>query len=1392
MSANQSVTDARRAFRLSKDDLPPTSYWSARSHVSEAERLFEEAEDLRERANETTGDRRVELTTRAIRTYGTAVQQANEALRLIDADIGPSVTVASRSDPIVNDSVRDHYSFRGTIVNPPGWTNVTLTVTTNRTRTTVNPRWKNYTHARFWADLNRTDRVTEISIVPTQGGEPIPGATNATIRLDGDGLTDRTEINLTGTDPLDPDSDSPLTTANESSNGIVDGREDFDGDGLLTSEEQSIGTHPLDNDTDGDGLRDAFEISRTRTDPTRPDTDGDGVPDGAEDLDGDGLTNLDEQAAGTPPRFADIDGDTLTDPAELANGTDPLDADTDGDGLDDDAEPALETDPLDPDTDDDGIQDGNETFTTTASNRSLGATVTLTGAGNVAGGVTIDRQDARFATSDRIQNRSVSTVADIRSERSFETANVTLSIDRPAEFENESDLAMFRYDPERQIYMPLNSSVDLDDGTVTAQTSHFSTFVVFPVANWASDLSAEDSSNESDELKPVDVVFVIDSSGSMGGNDPHEFRKEAAKRFVGSLLERDRAGVVDFDNDGELTQSLTSEHDAVNVTIENLDAYGGTDIGAGLRVANDHFAAASNDSRSQVTVLLTDGNGEGGIDEAQTAASRNTTIHTIGFGSADRTKLDSIASITNGSFHYVGSASELPEVFSRVSEDVKPPDTDGDGLPDPLERQGIPVGSTGLGTSTIQTNPNASDTDGDGLSDGVEVGDRHEEQVTFYVDGHRISHTVTYYELVSDPTSVDGDSDGLDDDVEFEGWEIPVENVSGMDRPLRFDTDCQYVEYGGGIFWSGCTVDDSINVSSDPLLVDSDRDGLNDSIEKRRTHTDPEAVVTYGLTKRQAGVMRTLRDPGTIATGTIVRPQSLGVPSETVGREVSVGRDGFNDATSDFDFVTTNEWPRDANDAGVIEETLSFEAIDGVERTDTWQSNRDETTVEASSRLDPWNPDTDGDGLTDGWERTGIHEVRQTFATMTVVDANVLDERTNATRPDTDGDGVWDGWIGVYDTDRSTSRNVVLYREHLHDDDGSGAPSGIAGDEIVNEQVGVHEVTDDPMTSAARSAELPGRSGEYHSNVHVGELHWGTDPTDADQLPDRSLTIEVDYIEGRNPRNLTLSNGNDVLEQTRMNYALYGIDLTFEADDSLSQSDLENTCRAVNLFEPDRQPGFKAFGPVLDDGTGLITKTRSGGIGEVHSRIECIEPDAFNVWETDLVEDAYHDDPSTLHLFWSSSHGSDIPKYVPHDLSPIPEGVNGMEGHTGSPTQTAFIENIWGTPHGTVMFDDAMTSPEGKHRVLMEEIGHGLSAGWLDDKLLKIGECYSGDFCYGIGPGGRVTGGGDDLTVEAIEGSKNGDWPVMGRADYFGSERTAFSIEELVTIDFKGIPTKDE
>jgi outer membrane protein OmpA-like peptidoglycan-associated protein len=60
------------------------------------------------------------------------------------------------------------------------------------------------------------------------------------------------------------------------------GPRDSDGDGLLDTEELSIGTDPYDPDTDKDGLTDGQEVRIYHTDPLNPDTDYDFLKDGEE------------------------------------------------------------------------------------------------------------------------------------------------------------------------------------------------------------------------------------------------------------------------------------------------------------------------------------------------------------------------------------------------------------------------------------------------------------------------------------------------------------------------------------------------------------------------------------------------------------------------------------------------------------------------------------------------------------------------------------------------------------------------------------------------------------------------------------------------------------------------------------------------------------------------------------------------------------------------------------------------------------------------------------------------------------------------------------------------------------------------------------------------------
>ncbi|WP_367175679.1 VWA domain-containing protein [Haloarcula rubripromontorii] len=643
---------------------------------------------------------------------------------------------------------------------------------------------------------------------------------------DGDGLPDAYEQNVTKTDPRVADSDG---------DAVIDGAEDRDNDTLPAYREYRLGTDPHSNDTDGDGLTDDIESRLQGVDPTDPDTDDDGVQDGAADPDTDSLSTYNETVAGTLVTNPDTDGDGLLDGTEVHQlGTDPLEADTDNDGLPDGEEDRLGTDLLIADSNDNGVSDGEESYTTTATNETLGVTLSLTGNGDVGNGTTIAPQDdPRFNTS-RVGNMSASPVIELNSEKEFSSANVTLAYNETG-VENESqDLAVFTYDPEAGIFVPLNSTVDAGNNTVTAETEHFSTFAVYNIENWATTYNATEPVRETgtDGPTPVDTTLLIDTSGSMDNTDPNGYAQQSSQRFVGGLLDVDRVAVLEFAGYAEVVQPYTTDHQAANDSINSLEPFGwgtGTKIGSSLKDGIEYTAQNSNETTSEILIFLTDGRGPGGPQEAEIAAEENITIYTIGFESASSDKLSDIATTTGGESYIVEEADDLPEVFSRVANTTTEiNDTDGDGLSDEMEREGVILG--GPTGDRVTTDPKSADTDGDGLSDSKEIGQ--------YTEVRYRGTTISYYKYTADPTTPDTDYDGVNDGEELATTR--QDDATG-EQPETLD----------------------------PRDRDTDGDGLNDLVdpEPLRVNTPPEfqytsKPVTETLSPEVTGVTIPVLAPG--------------------------------------------------------------------------------------------------------------------------------------------------------------------------------------------------------------------------------------------------------------------------------------------------------------------------------------------------------------------------------------------------------------------------------------------------------------------------------------------------------------------------------------------------
>ncbi|MCF6239347.1 MAG: molybdopterin-dependent oxidoreductase, partial [Candidatus Marinimicrobia bacterium] len=185
---------------------------------------------------------------------------------------------------------------------------------------------------------NASDPLDTLSFAIDSDGDGLPDAwevlhftdlisNNSSDDPDGDNLNNLGEL-AAGSDPNNADSDGDtLPDGWEIDNSLdptdgLDAIGDPDEDGLNNLAEFAAGTSADDDDSDDDGLSDGDEVNVHGTDPLDPDSDGDDLPDGWEvrygldplddsdaafDLDGDGLSNLQEFTLGSFPDNTDSD-----------------------------------------------------------------------------------------------------------------------------------------------------------------------------------------------------------------------------------------------------------------------------------------------------------------------------------------------------------------------------------------------------------------------------------------------------------------------------------------------------------------------------------------------------------------------------------------------------------------------------------------------------------------------------------------------------------------------------------------------------------------------------------------------------------------------------------------------------------------------------------------------------------------------------------------------------------------------------------------------------------------------------------------------------------------------------------------------------------------------------
>ena len=193
-----------------------------------------------------------------------------------------------------------------------------------------------------------------------------------------------------------------------------------------------------------------------------------------------------------------------------------------------------------------------------------------------------------------------------------------------------------------------------------------------------------------EDMKPSNLVFLVDVSGSMKSPNKLSLLKSAFKLLVKNLDDRDRIAIVAYAGAAGLVLPSTpvKERSTILSALDKLEAGGSTAGGAGIKLA--YKVAKENlieDGNNRV-ILATDGDFNVGVSSTSELVrtieeKRNDgiflTICGFGMGNYKDGRMESISNAGNGNYFYIDNIMEANKVFVKemratlftIAKDVK-------------------------------------------------------------------------------------------------------------------------------------------------------------------------------------------------------------------------------------------------------------------------------------------------------------------------------------------------------------------------------------------------------------------------------------------------------------------------------------------------------------------------------------------------------------------------------------------------------------------------------------------------------------------------------------------------------------------------------------------------
>ncbi|HRZ78476.1 MAG TPA: VWA domain-containing protein [bacterium] len=186
------------------------------------------------------------------------------------------------------------------------------------------------------------------------------------------------------------------------------------------------------------------------------------------------------------------------------------------------------------------------------------------------------------------------------------------------------------------------------------------------------------------------LVFLIDVSGSMSDYNKLPLIKEAFKKLVGNISEKDTISIVTYAGSaGVLLDSVSGDQkDKINSAIDGLQSGGSTAGAQGIITAYELAEKNFNGDGNNRVILATDGDfnvGPSSDAEMESLIVENRdkgiflTVLGFGMGNFQDSKMETLADKGNGNYFYIDTEKEAEKVFVQdlfgnmftIAKDVK-------------------------------------------------------------------------------------------------------------------------------------------------------------------------------------------------------------------------------------------------------------------------------------------------------------------------------------------------------------------------------------------------------------------------------------------------------------------------------------------------------------------------------------------------------------------------------------------------------------------------------------------------------------------------------------------------------------------------------------------------